>query len=74
MVLLVFNEGVRDANVNDCAISRLPLDHVTTTYLLLRLELVVLAGGVGPPLEVMHTLRHGHKLWRPLKRTKKKKA
>lgn len=44
--------------------------HVTTAYLLLRLELAVLAGGIGPPLEVVNTLRHSHKLWSPLKRKK----
>lgn len=66
LVFLIFN-GVFDTY---CAISLLPLDHVTATYLLLRLELVVLAGGVGPPLKVMHTLRHGDELWCPLKRQK----
>lgn len=38
----------------------------SATYLLLWLEFVVLAGGVGPPLEVMHALRHGDELRGPL--------
>lgn len=55
---------MRHCFLSHCRIIHLP---PTYTYLLLWLELVVLAGAVGPPLEVMHTLRHGDELWRPLK-------
>lgn len=41
----------------------------STTYLFLWFESVILAGGVRPPLKVMHTLRHSNKLWGPLQHT-----
>lgn len=49
-----------------------PLVTWPLTYLLLWLELIVLAGSVGPPLKVMHALRHSDKLWCPLKQRKKR--